>query len=145
MRRLAYVAAGVRPVQTRAEWTDTGTPGSGRPAVSRDRPEPPWPVVGSPAWWTAREPVRIAALLVLAESWLVADPEQQIRQRLRQVSHAISEGMDWSAAAHHLAYEPHRVVARRRAELGPLARQVDPEALARWVETGSSDKDGTAA
>lgn len=136
--RLRFVAAGVQPVRRTVTWVD------GRVVIVRDQPEPSWPEVGSPRWWAAPAPVRIASLLGLSAAYLVADPDQQVRERMRQVSHAISEGMSWSDAAHSLAYEPHRVLVERRGEPGPLARQVDPAALARWVATGNSKEDTAA-
>lgn len=80
VRRLVDVAAGVPPVQIRTGW------GEGRAVVNRDRPALSLPVVGSPRWWAAPDPVRVAALLVLAESYLVVDPERQVRALLRSVS-----------------------------------------------------------
>lgn len=98
------------------------------------------PAVGSAAWWSAPPTGKVAALLVLAEARLIDDPRQLAAEQLREVSKAISGGMDWSAAAHRLAYDRRDVVAARRREPGPLARPFDPVAAARWVETGSSEE-----
>lgn len=132
-RRLVYVTAGLPSVNVTVTWGPAG------PVITRDQAESRFPAVGSAEWWAAPDQLKASALVVLAESYLVADPDRQVRQRMRQVSHGISEGMDWAAAAHRLAYAPHSVLAARRAEPGPLARVVDPAAMARWVQTGRSD------
>lgn len=99
------------------------------------------PPVGSAAWWSAPDAAKVASLLVLAEARLIDDPHRIAAEQLREVSKAISGGLDWSAAAHRLAYERPGVLAARRREPGPLAALIfDPVATARWVETGSSDE-----
>lgn len=128
-RRLVHVAAGTTPGVREVSWVD------GRAVVRRALP-PSLPDVGSPEWWAAPSRTRIASLLVLAEAQLVADPDRQMRERLRQVSQAISSGMDWSETARHMSYAE---LERRRAEPGPNARQVDRGSLVRWVESGSSE------
>jgi hypothetical protein len=75
--------------------------------------------VGSPAWWSAGPMVRIASLLVLAESRLLDDdPHALAADQLKAVSLAISGGMDWRTFANRQV--PHTELQRRRAELGPL-------------------------
>ncbi len=99
------------------------------------------PAVGSEQWWNGDPMARVAALLVVAEHHLLADPERIAAEQLKAVSVAISGGMDWSAAAHRLVFDSHAKVAARRREPGPLAGMVfDPVAARRWVETGSSDE-----
>ncbi|MGH4001737.1 MAG: hypothetical protein ACRDTJ_30235, partial [Pseudonocardiaceae bacterium] len=99
------------------------------------------PPVGSSQWWDAEPMVRLAALLLLAEHHLLADPERIAAEQLKAVSVAISGAKDWSAAAHRLVFDSHAKVAERRREPGPLAGLTfDPVAAARWVETGSSEE-----
>ncbi len=99
------------------------------------------PLVGSPSWWSAEPMARYAGVLVLAERYLLDDPHQLAAEMVKDVSLAISTGMDWSAAAHRLVYDSHAKVAERRREPGPLAGMTfDPLAAARWVQTGSSER-----
>ena len=96
--------------------------------------------VGSRAWWNASDDAKIAGLLVLSEAWCVYDPERAVRQRLREMSWALSAGHDWAAESRR----PSRsTLTRRRAEPGPMARPVDGAAAARWAATGDS-QDGAA-
>lgn len=120
VRRLLYVALGVPPVQTLVSWV------GGRAVVTRDRPEPSLPLVGSPEWWAAGEPLKIASLLVLAEGYLIADPERQVRERLRHMSWDLSGAHDWARQAERPSFAE---LKRRRAEPGPLYVPRDPVGL----------------
>ena len=137
IERLAYVAAGIEVTGRTVVWRD------GRAVIERDPPTSDLPDVDSAAWWDAPARIRIAALVLLAREQLTV--QRQLAEQQRAVSVAVSTGMDWAAAAHHLVYAPHRVLAARRAEPGPLARTVDPAGMARWVETGSSSGEESAA
>lgn len=96
------------------------------------------PGVGSPAWWTAPTSARLAALLVLAEAYLLADPERMALQMLREAAYNLSGAHDWSAASRRPS---HTDLARRRAAPGPLAGLVfDTAAAQRWVQTGDSQE-----
>ena len=96
------------------------------------------PGVRSPQWWTAPTSVRLAALLTLAEAYLLADPERMAVQLLREAAYDLSGAHDWSAASRRPS---HTDLARRRAEPGPLAGLVfDTAAAQRWVETGDSQE-----
>ncbi len=67
----------------------------------------------------------------------------------KQAAEAISEAMGWGDYGRRWGRQPGLVrhpradpaypaeIARRRAELGPLARAVDRDAAARWAATGS--------
>lgn len=99
------------------------------------------PAVGSPAWWGAPPMARLAALLVVAEHHLMADPERIAAEQLKAVSVAISTGMDWAGNAHRLIFDSRATIVARRREPGPLAGMtLDPQAAARWVETGVSEE-----
>jgi hypothetical protein len=121
--RLVYVAARVRPVQTCVTWVE------GHAVVTRDRGEPALPVVGSQQWWDAPERLRIAALLRLAEAYLLADPERMVTERLKAAAVAISQGRHWAFDTSHAT------VAARRGELGPMYRPFDPNAARQWATT----------
>jgi hypothetical protein len=95
----------------------------------------PLPGVGTQRWWTAPADVQLAALLVLAEAHLLADPVRAARALLRDISHDLSTATDWKALARHHAM-PGELEARR-AQPGPLARDVDPHAAAHWAATGT--------
>ena len=96
--------------------------------------------VGTRQWWDASDDVKIAGLLVLSEAWCVYDPERVVRQRLRAMSGDLSGGLDWAAASRRPTLA---TLTARRAEPGPMARQVDREAAQRWARTGRSE-DGAA-
>lgn len=96
----------------------------------------PLPGVRAPEWWTAPTSVRLAAILILGEAYLVADPDRAAVQMLREMAYDLSAAHDWSAASRRPS---HTDLARRRAEPGPLAGLVfDTGAAQRWVETGDS-------
>jgi hypothetical protein len=77
------------------------------------------PAVGSPAWWSAGPMVRIASLLLLAESRLLDDdPHALAADQLKAVSLAISGALDWREFANR--HVPRTELQRRRGELGPL-------------------------
>ncbi|HEX2301552.1 MAG TPA: hypothetical protein VHH34_24125 [Pseudonocardiaceae bacterium] len=115
----------------------------GRAVIERTPSTSDLPVVDSSAWWDAPARIRIAALVLLAREQLTV--HRQLAEQNRAVAVAISSGMDWSAAAHHLAYAPYSVLARRRREPGPLARRVDQAAADRWAQTGNTDEGVPAA
>lgn len=100
------------------------------------------PAIGSAAWWAAPGDVRAAAVLVCGEAWLLyRTPEQLAADQLKAAAVALSTGLDWSAAGHAAMFHNATVLARRRAEPGPMAgRTPDPAATARWVATGSSEE-----
>lgn len=104
VRRLIHIAAGTTPGSREVSFL-------GGQAVVRRALPPSLPNVDSPEWWASPAKTRIAALLVLAESYVLADPDRQVREQLRQVSQAISEGADWSAAA---GCTSHAELMRRR-------------------------------
>lgn len=130
LRRLVHVAAGTTPGGREVSWV------SGQVTVRRSLP-PSLPAVGSAQWWAAPSRTRIASLLVLAEAHVLADPERQVRARLRQVSQAISGGLDWSEVA---SAPSHAELTRRRYP--PTG---DPELWARYGPDGPPDwKEGAA-
>ncbi len=94
------------------------------------------PGTGTSAWWAAPDDAKIAGLLVLAEAWVIHDPERAVRQRLREMSYDLSQATDWTSAAQRPS---HVELERRRAEPGPRWQSFDPQAAARWVATGSSE------
>jgi hypothetical protein len=101
----------------------------------------PLPGVGTPRWWTAPADVQLAALLVLAEAHLIADPVRAARALLRELSHDLSNATDWKSLARHHATPGE--LETRRARAGPLARRVDPHAAAHWAATGTSGAEVT--
>ena len=96
--------------------------------------------VGEPAWWDAADEVKLAGVLVLAEAWVIHDPEQAVRRRLREMSYDLSAATDWTAASRRPS---HASLETIRAEPGPVAGSFDAAAAARWVATGDS-QDGAA-
>ena len=79
-------------------------------------------------WFALPATQQIACAAVTGPQYLPEPPA-------KQVSRAISKGLDWCAEANEPSASELR---RRRAEPGPLASLVfDPEAAQRWVETGS--------
>lgn len=104
----------------------------------------PVPALGSPGWWVAPPGAQLAALLPLAEVALLApDPAQLAADRLKAASLDLCAAHDWVAASRRPS---HAEVLRRRAEPGPLAGiEFDPDAAARWVETGDSNEGASAA
>lgn len=103
----------------------------------------PLPSVGSDHWWRAPADVQLASLLVLAEAWVVYDPERAVRERLRSLSTDLSGAADWSAIAR--AHVTPDGLEHRRAAPGPLARAVDPAVAARWAATGTTEAEGRTA
>jgi len=94
----------------------------------------PLPVVGDREWFTATWIVQSAT--ILAEAFL-RDPDQHAAAE-KAGAVAISAAADWTAASRRPS---HAELARRRAEVGPLARTIDPEGAARWAASGGS-RDG---
>jgi hypothetical protein len=74
----------------------------------------PLPGVGTLAWWTAPPMARVAAILILGEAYLVADPERAAVQMLREISYDLSAAHDWSAASRRPS---HAELTRRRDEV----------------------------
>jgi hypothetical protein len=103
----------------------------------------PLPGIGTQRWWTAPADVQLAALLVLAEAWLVHDPDRAVRERLREMSHDLSDATDWKALARHHATPGE--LEERRSQPGPLARDVDPHAAAHWAATGTTEAEVESA
>ena len=136
IERLVYVAAGIEVTGRTVVWRD------GRAVIERDPPTSDLPDVDSTEWWDAPARIRIAALVLLSGELLTT--QRQLAEQQRAASVAVSTGMDWATAAHHLAYAPYSVLARRRREPGPLARPVDQAAADRWA-AGSSDGEVSAA
>lgn len=101
----------------------------------------PIPAIGTAEWFEADHLTRVASILLLGERYLTDDPEREIRQRLRCLVWDVSDaiGGRWGSVVDHEELE------RRRAQPGPLAREVDQAAAARWAQTGSTDEEGTAA
>ena len=95
--------------------------------------------VGTEQWWAASDDVKLAGVLILGMAWCVHDPESAVRQRLRAMCGDLSEAHDWAAASRRPS---HTSLAAIRAELGPMARRVDPAAAARWAATGDSCRGG---
>lgn len=61
--------------------------------------------VGSPAWWAAPDRTKIGSLLMLAQAYLLADPERMVTERLKAASVAISSAADWATIARdHVVY-----------------------------------------
>lgn len=77
------------------------------------RPHGPLPAIGTPTWYAAPAAVQIGTLLVLAEAWLVHDPELAIAERLKAASIDLSDAHDWSAASRRPS---HAELQRRRGE-----------------------------
>lgn len=103
----------------------------------------PLPSIGSDQWWRAPADVQLASLLVLAEAWVIHDPEHALRERLRSLSTDLSGAADWSAIARGHATPDE--LDHRRAAPGPLARAVDPAAAAHWAATGTTEAGGRTA
>lgn len=101
------------------------------------------PAVQTEAWWDAPPDVQRAALLVLAEDWMLRSPDELAADQLKAAAVALSTGLDWAAAGHRAMFHSATVLARRRAEVGPLARAIDPAAVRRWVSTGSSAEEAS--
>jgi hypothetical protein len=93
------------------------------------------PAVGSLAWWAADPSARIAGLLIAAEAYLVLDPDQYAREQLKQMTRALSGPAGyWTGVANN--HITHTDLAARRAELGPVRDDFDPEAVRRsWTSS----------
>jgi hypothetical protein len=124
VHRLTYIAARVRPVQTWVSWVD------GHPVVHRDRDEPALPAVGSQQWWEAPERLRIAALVVLASAYLVADPERRVAEGLKAASVAVSEEIK----------RERELVRRRRDTIGAALRRGDTRRAIALTEHHASNQ-----
>jgi len=103
------------------------------------------PVIGTPAWMTASWVGQAATVAILGEGWILRDPDQLAAEQLKTAATALASGLDWSTAAHSIVYCPHGVLAARRAEIGPLAREVDRAAAAEWARTGRAPGKGAPA
>lgn len=99
------------------------------------------PAIGAADWWAAPDDVRAATVLVAGEAWLLhRTPAQLAADDHKAAAVALSTGLDWSAAGRAAVFHNATVLARRRAEPGPLARAVDHDSAARWAATGSSEE-----
>jgi hypothetical protein len=72
----------------------------------------PIPGVGASAWWSSSPDARLAGLLVLAEAYLINDPERMAREKLKAMSVDLSGSRSWTAAAR---LPSHAELQRRRA------------------------------
>lgn len=95
----------------------------------------PIAAVGTASWRAAPQFIRLAALLVCAEAWLIQGPERVIAERFKAMAVDLSQAHDWAAASCRLS---NAELAARRAEPGALAAEFDPVVATRWVEAGSS-------
>ena len=109
VQRLVWIAAGTPLARRTVHWAE------GRAVIVREGGGLDLPAVGSTRWWQAPTPLRIAALLVLAEAYLIADPERQVRERLKAASVAVSEGIQ----------EHQDLTRRRRDAIGQALRDGD--------------------
>jgi len=91
--------------------------------------------VGEAEWWRASDAVKRGGLATLALAWMVHDPEQAVRERIKAMAVDLSQAHDWSAESRRPS---HTTLAAIRDEPGPMARTVDPVAARRWVATGTS-------
>jgi hypothetical protein len=73
------------------------------------------PSVGSAAWWSSPDDVRLATILLLGESYIMYSPADAAAAQLKAVSVAISGALDWSANAYRLIFEAPGQIALRRA------------------------------
>ena len=79
------------------------------------------PSVGSAAWWSAPDEVRLATIMVLGGAYVVFSPTDATFASVRDVSLAISTGTDWSADAHRMIFESTgKLTARRAIAATPL-------------------------
>ena len=94
------------------------------------------PDMRSGAWMSASIEVKMATIMNLGQAYLLADPERQAMEMVRDISYAFSTSPDWTAES--LSYAE---LTERRTEPGPTPALIpDPIATARWVETGSSEE-----
>lgn len=71
------------------------------------------PAVGTQPWWGASPISQIAGLLVLAEAWLITDPDRIAREQLKAMSSDLAGARNWAKAARRPS---HRELLRRRGE-----------------------------
>ena len=62
------------------------------------------PGVKTEAWWSTPWLARLAAVLVLGEAYLIADPERAVVERLKAMAVDLSAAADWSAASRRPSY-----------------------------------------
>ncbi len=124
VHRLTYIAARVRPAATCVSWVD------GKAVVHRDRDEPAIPVVGSQQWWEAPERIRIAALVVLASAYLLADPERRVAEGLKAAADEIAEEIK----------RERELVHRRRDAIGAALRRGDTRRAIALTEHHASNQ-----
>jgi len=96
--------------------------------------------VESGEWWRASDATKLGGILTLALAWAVCDPHRRGAEQLKQDAVDISLDVDWTAVSGQPGSD---TLAARRAQLGPMARAVDPVAARRWAATGDS-QDGAA-
>lgn len=110
------------------------------------------PMPGSPAWCELadEDPRKLAALLYAASWWCDQHTPEALAERaefnewderrsLREASWAISRATEWGRSG------PSFAELERRRAIYPPSRPIDPEAVARWVQTGSSEPEEVAA
>jgi hypothetical protein len=85
----------------------------------------PIPGVGAAAWWTAPVEVKIAAICILGEAYLITDPERMAVQMLKDAAIDLSQARSWTDATR---LPSHSELLRRRYPAGG-----DVE---RWVREG---------
>ena len=95
--------------------------------------------VESTQWWDGTDATKLGGILTLALAWAVNDPHRRGAEQLKQDAVDISRAVDWTAASRRPTPDTLRA---RRAQLGPMARAVDPVAARRWAATGDSCRDG---
>ena len=96
--------------------------------------------VESTQWWDGTDATKLGGVLVLALAWATCDPHRRGAAQLKQDAADISRDVDWAAVSGRLTTPD--TLRSRRAQLGPMARAVDPVAARRWAATGDSCRDG---
>ena len=96
--------------------------------------------VESTQWWDGTDATKLGGILALALAWASNDPHQAAAEALKAASVDVSTGENWTAVSGRLTTPD--TLRSRRAQLGPMARAVDPVAARRWAATGDSYRDG---
>ena len=95
--------------------------------------------VESTQWWDGTDATKLGGVLALALAWASNDPHQAAAEALKAASVDVSTGENWTAVSGRPTLDTLR---SRRAQLGPMARAIDPVAARRWAATGDSYRDG---
>ena len=90
--------------------------------------------------WDGTDATKLGGILALALAWASNDPHQAAAEALKAASVDVSTGENWTAVSGRLTTPD--TLRSRRAQLGPMARAVDPVAARRWAATGDSCRDG---